>query len=174
VKAAIALGASVGDRARALGVAWSALALMSTGGPPRASRIYATAPVGGVASGGFFNAVVVIDTPLAPLAILEELQRLEARIGRRRARRNADRVIDLDLLLVEGVVSDHPRLLLPHPRMGERSFVLQPLREAWPEAPDPRGGVPWRERPFSPVHPVAGVLPARGPRCRPPASRSLP
>lgn len=172
MRVAIALGASMGDRAAALHLACAAIRPLSDLGPLRPSRIIETPPAGGVARAPFLNAVVRIDTSLAPAPLFAALQRIERRIGRRRARRYADRVVDIDLLLYGEEILDTPTLTLPHPRIGERPFVLQPLREAWPEARDPRTGRLWSEVLSYRAHPVVGVLPAGGPRCRPAASWS--
>ncbi|MDQ8034969.1 MAG: 2-amino-4-hydroxy-6-hydroxymethyldihydropteridine diphosphokinase, partial [Bordetella sp.] len=94
----------------------------------RLSPFYRSAPV--EASGpDFVNAVAALDTTLEPLALLDVLQALELAHGRERPYRNAPRTLDLDLLLVEGVTLEHPRLVLPHPRMHQRAFVLRPLRD---------------------------------------------
>ena len=77
---------------------------------------------------------------MSPLALLAELQRIEVRGGRVRERRWGPRTIDLDIIDVEGVASVNPRLTLPHPRAGERLFVLEPWAQIEPEAT--LGGVP--------------------------------
>jgi 2-amino-4-hydroxy-6-hydroxymethyldihydropteridine diphosphokinase len=158
-RVAIALGASLGDAEATLRLAVHALSAEPALTGLRVSRLYVTPPAGGVAAGRFLNAVVVVRSALPPTALLARLRTLETRLGRRSARRWADRVIDLDLLLVEGEVLDTPHLTLPHPRMRERDFVLVPLREVWPEAADPRDGVVYAGLPAaSGALPVAGVL----------------
>lgn len=107
----------------------------------RRSRWYRTAPVPASDQPWFVNGVVAVATALAPAAVLDVLNRVEAAFGRVRGERNAARVIDLDLLAYGAVVLDTPRLTLPHPRLGERAFVLLPLADV---APD------WR-------HPVTGA-----------------
>ncbi len=77
----------------------------------------------------FLNMVVAGHTTLAPEALLEELQRIERTLGRRRTARNAPRTIDLDLILHGATVMRTPRLTLPHPRYRQRGFVMNPLRE---------------------------------------------
>jgi 2-amino-4-hydroxy-6-hydroxymethyldihydropteridine diphosphokinase len=81
----------------------------------------------------FLNAVAALDTTLAPLELLDALQAIELSHGRERPYRNAPRTLDLDLLLYGDAVLDTPRLTLPHPRLGERAFVLRPLLEIAPE-----------------------------------------
>ncbi|WP_024303522.1 2-amino-4-hydroxy-6-hydroxymethyldihydropteridine diphosphokinase [Pseudogulbenkiania sp. MAI-1] len=99
----------------------------------RASSLYRTAPVGYLDQPDFINAVAELDTDLAPLALLDALMQLEERFGRVRSFRNAPRVLDLDLLMMEGVELESERLTLPHPRMHERAFVLAPLAELQPD-----------------------------------------
>lgn len=80
----------------------------------------------------FLNAVIVGHTSLAPLALLDALMNIEARLGRvRRGVRNAPRVIDLDLIVHGATRMRSVRLTLPHPRARERAFVMVPLRQVW-------------------------------------------
>jgi 2-amino-4-hydroxy-6-hydroxymethyldihydropteridine diphosphokinase len=105
------------------------------------SRVYVSDPV--EAEGPvFFNRVACLQTRLAPEALLDALQSLEARFGRERPYRNAPRTLDLDLLLLGETQLDTPRLTLPHPRMHQRLFVLMPLAELAPDLIIPgRGAV---------------------------------
>jgi len=117
----------------------------------RVSPWVSTPPLrGGAARGVFLNGVALFDAHLDPHQILARCVQLEADAGRRRGRRWGDRTLDLDVLLVEGVVSDDARLVLPHPAIGDRPFVLGPLLAVWPDAIDPRDGTPWSERPQPP------------------------
>ena len=164
VDVALALGASLGDRAGSLRLAMRALDAHPELTITRCSRIYATAPVGGVAHQGFLNAVVRIRTPLGPLALLDLCQALERRLGRRRARSWADRMLDIDILLYGAAVIATERLRVPHARLAERDFFLACLAEAWPEAPNPWTGLPWAARlPASRAYPVVGVFPMATP-----------
>lgn len=159
VPVAIAFGASLGDRAATIRLALHALDATAGLHLVRASRVYATAAVGGAAGAVFFNSVALFETTLAPLQLLPLLKALEVRLGRRPTRRWADRVLDLDLLLYDGRVVVEPGLRVPHPRMVERAFVLTPLREAWPDAVNPYTGLRYADTlPFVPL-PVVGVLP---------------
>lgn len=84
----------------------------------------------------YVNAVAKVHTTLAPLNLLTELQRLEAQYGRTRTAdsvRNAPRTLDLDLLCYDNLTLTTPRLTLPHPRMSQRAFVLQPLAQLNPD-----------------------------------------
>lgn len=124
----IALGSNLGDRAlnlrRALDALGHAVSLV------RLSPIHETDPVDAPpGSPPFLNMVAAGWTRLPPTALLEQLQAIEARLGRRRTIRNAPRTIDLDLILYSGVVMRTASLTLPHPRYRQRDFVMQPLRE---------------------------------------------
>jgi 2-amino-4-hydroxy-6-hydroxymethyldihydropteridine diphosphokinase len=124
----IALGSNLGNRrwylCRALEDLKSAMTIV------RVSGVVETEPVDAPAgSPRFLNMVVAGHTHLAPEALLDALQQIEKRLGRRRAARNAPRVIDLDLVLHGARVMRTQRLTLPHPRYREREFVMTPLRE---------------------------------------------
>lgn len=109
------------------------------------SRWYGSAPVPPAPQPWFVNGVAALaNAPGAP-ALLALLQRLEARFGRVRGARNAARVLDLDLLDHDGQVMETPFLTLPHPRLGERRFVLVPLAEIAPSWRHPLSGLSARE-----------------------------
>lgn len=146
MKVAIGLGSSLGDRRRQLErvLRW----LDRTPGLRliRASRWYRTPPLrGGSASNPFLNGVAVFACDLTPPELLDVCVALEERLGRRRVRHWGDRTLDLDLLLIEGVVCDEPGLRVPHPAIAQRPFVHVPLLEVWPDAVDPRTGRPWAD-----------------------------
>jgi 2-amino-4-hydroxy-6-hydroxymethyldihydropteridine diphosphokinase len=101
----------------------------------RRSKVYETAPVGGPPQPAFLNAAIAVDCTLSPLVLLDELQRIEADLGRTREVRWGPRAIDLDILWIEGVTVDEPRLVVPHPRLHERAFALLPLLDVAPHAP---------------------------------------
>ncbi|HEV7921716.1 MAG TPA: 2-amino-4-hydroxy-6-hydroxymethyldihydropteridine diphosphokinase [Thermoanaerobaculia bacterium] len=124
----IALGSNLGDRALTLRRAVSSLGEVMR--VVRISRVHETEPVDAPAgSPPFFNMVVAGYTRLAPLALLDALQAIELRLGRRRGARNAPRTIDLDLILYSSRTMRSARLTLPHPRYRERAFVMEPLTE---------------------------------------------
>jgi 2-amino-4-hydroxy-6-hydroxymethyldihydropteridine diphosphokinase len=107
----------------------------------RASSLYRTAPVGYADQPDFINAVVLLETTLSPDALMIELKALETRHGRIRHLRNGPRTLDLDLLLYDSLaLDDSPALIVPHPRLHLRSFVLVPLVEIEPECMLPRHG----------------------------------
>ena len=105
------------------------------------SRVYETAPVGGPEQPDFLNAAILVECTLSPSALLEELLRIEVSLGRVRAAdevRFGPRTLDLDVLWIEGVALDEPRLTVPHPRLAGRAFALMPMLEVAPGAADPR------------------------------------
>jgi 2-amino-4-hydroxy-6-hydroxymethyldihydropteridine diphosphokinase len=136
---AIALGSNVGDRRAHLDYAVSALRGLLTN--VAVSRYFDTVPVGGSGPQAMYlNAALVGDTALAPREILDALLAIEKERGRERPYVNAPRTLDLDLILLGGVVLDEPGLVLPHPRFRERRFVLEPLAAVAPELRDPVSG----------------------------------
>lgn len=131
VTAYIGLGANLGQAQATLRQAADELAQTAGVNSLQLSPFYRTAPVD--SSGpDYVNAVARIDITLAPILLLDALQTIEARHGRLRPYRNAPRTLDLDLLLYGDQTIDTPRLVVPHPRMHERAFVLQPLRDLAP------------------------------------------
>lgn len=136
-RTAIALGSNLGDRLAHLRHALGGL--RSLGSLVAVSSVYETAPVGGPPQGSYLNAVAILDTVLEPAALLEELQRIERAAGRRRDERWGPRTLDLDLLLYGRRTFDGPGLTVPHRRLRERRFVLEPLVEVWPGATTPDG-----------------------------------
>ena len=106
----------------------------------RESALYATAPVGGIAQPDFLNAVVEIETKLPPSAILALLLQTETQLGRDRSQelRWGPRRIDLDYLLDDAFdILETPEVILPHPRMWVRAFVMAPLADLVPDRPGP-------------------------------------
>lgn len=97
------------------------------------SAIWETAPIG-PDQPDYLNAVVTLRTVLGPTPLLERCLGIERDAGRRRRQRWGPRLIDLDILLYGNAEFDAPGLQVPHPRMTERRFVLEPLAEAWPGA----------------------------------------
>lgn len=131
-KAYIGLGANLGDARAALEVACEALDTLPATRLLRRSSWYRSRPV--ESSGpDYLNAVAEIETDLAPEALLDALQALEHRHGRERPYRNAPRTLDLDVLLYADRRIETPRLVVPHPRVAERAFVLLPLLELLPD-----------------------------------------
>jgi 2-amino-4-hydroxy-6-hydroxymethyldihydropteridine diphosphokinase len=141
LRAYVGLGANLGDRAATL-----ARAIVLIGERPgievvAVSSFRETDPVGYLDQPRFLNAAVAIDTSLAPAALLSALLEIEQELGRvREGPRFGPRTVDLDLLLVEGVALDEPGLTLPHPRLHERAFALEPLAELDPGLTVPGSG----------------------------------
>ena len=135
-RAGIALGSNLGDRLENLRAARDLVAdIAVTGAPVREASIYETEPVGcPEGSPDFYNTVIEISYEGTAAELLDQTQAFQRQLGRPEiAERNAPRVIDIDLLYFgdERVVSD--RLELPHPRLTQRRFVLQPLADIRPE-----------------------------------------
>ncbi len=111
-----------------------------------ASPYYETEPVSPASGAWFINGVVSVETTLSPEALLRKLQRIEEEMGRAPVRaRGEDRSIDLDLLLVGSQVVQRPDLVLPHPRLHQRRFVLVPLCDLAPDLRHPVLGLTMRE-----------------------------
>ena len=106
----------------------------------RRSRLFETPAWPDPADPPFVNAAAAIETGLAPEALLAALHAVEAGFGRRRLERNAPRTLDLDLLAYGGERRDGDGLVLPHPRLSEREFVLAPLADIAPDWPVPGMG----------------------------------
>ena len=131
VVAYIGLGANLGDACGSVRLAMKAIADTEGVEVEQESSLYASAPVD--SSGpDYVNAVVALRTVLTAPALLAQLQAIELRAGRERPYRNAPRTLDLDLLLYGQATVHSAALWVPHPRMGERAFVLLPLHEIAP------------------------------------------
>ena len=125
----LSLGSNVGDRAAHLA---AGVEIVAEQDPYRLSAVYQSEPVGGVAQEDFWNLVMEVTTSASPHELLERCRRAEQARGRTREVRWGPRTLDADVLLVGEETSDDPEILVPHPRLYERSFVLVPLRELAP------------------------------------------
>jgi 2-amino-4-hydroxy-6-hydroxymethyldihydropteridine diphosphokinase len=123
----------------------------------RSSRVYETDPVGGPPQPEYLNAVVEVQTTLSPHDLLAACMDVEQRMGRVRGERWGPRIIDVDVLTYDEEEVDEPDLIVPHPRMHERAFVLVPLLELDPD-PVLAGGGRISERRLVPTA-VLGVRP---------------
>jgi 2-amino-4-hydroxy-6-hydroxymethyldihydropteridine diphosphokinase len=133
-RAYIGLGANLGEPDRQIEAALERLREARGVGVIACSRLYRSVPIGPPGQPDYCNAVCAVETSLAPLALLHLLQAIETAAGRVRSReRWGPRVLDLDLLHIEGVKLDGPELSLPHPHLHERNFVLMPLAEIAPD-----------------------------------------
>ncbi|HEY2627881.1 MAG TPA: 2-amino-4-hydroxy-6-hydroxymethyldihydropteridine diphosphokinase [Usitatibacter sp.] len=97
------------------------------------SKLYRTAPVGYADQPDFINACALVETALAPRALLERLFAIERAHHRVRTVANGPRTLDLDIILYGDQVIREPGLSIPHPKAHERDFVLMPLRDVWPD-----------------------------------------
>ncbi len=129
----VGLGSNLADPVRQVEAALDELDRVPQTRLVKRSSLYRTKPVGYAAQPDFVNAVAQIETGLPPERLLDELQAIEARHGRERSFPNAPRTLDLDLLLFGKQVVQTERLTVPHPRLRERAFVLDPLREIAPD-----------------------------------------
>ncbi len=133
----IAVGANLGAAVLVVGEALDTLADRLDGDLVARSSLYRTAPVGGPEQPDFINAVAIVDSDLEPSEILARLQAMESESGRVRDVRWGPRTLDLDVIVAGDVVSDDPKLTIPHPRAHERAFVLIPWVEIDPLAQIP-------------------------------------
>lgn len=124
--AALSLGSNLGDRRAALQGAVHELDRFAGVRVVAVSGVYETEPVGGPAQDRFLNAVVLVETELAPQELLAVAFRVEEHFGRVRGERWGPRTLDVDLLAFDDLTVDEPGLQLPHPRAHERAFVLVP------------------------------------------------
>lgn len=148
MKAGIALGSNIEPRLLHLQAARRRIfELHDSSTPVAASKVYETSPVDcPEGSGAFLNAVLEITTNLAPGDLLRRLQAIEQELGRPAEHgHNAPRPIDLDILYCDDLILDEPGLVLPHPRIAGRRFVLQPLADIRPDWILPPGGRTVRE-----------------------------
>lgn len=127
MKAYLGIGTNIGDKLQNLAEAISALNLLPLTKVTDCSDVYETDPVGYANQDDFLNIVVEVETELNSDNLLGAALGIEAGIGRVRTIKNGPRIIDIDLLLYENEVKNTNTLVLPHPRMMERDFVLKPL-----------------------------------------------
>jgi 2-amino-4-hydroxy-6-hydroxymethyldihydropteridine diphosphokinase len=128
VRAFLGLGSNIGDRRGTLRQAVAAIPDVVA-----VSSLYETEPVGGVEQDAFYNIVVEVATSLSPRELLALCRSLEREAGRRRIVRWGPRTLDVDVLLYGSAQIDDPELVVPHPRMTERNFVMVPLLEIAPD-----------------------------------------
>ncbi len=131
MKAVLGLGTNMGYRSDNIKLAVESLALVPGIKLLRQSSVYETTPWGITEQRDFYNSVVEIETELSPCALLGACLGIEAAMGRVRTMKNGPRIIDIDVLVYEGVTYNTPELELPHPRIGERDFVLIPLKDLY-------------------------------------------
>lgn len=143
----LGLGSNLGDRLSNLQIAVDGLGRTDGVSDVIVSAVYETAPVGGPPQPSYLNAVVAIETRLTARGLLEVARRLERTAGRVRGERWGARTLDVDVLIVGDEKVDAPDLVVPHPRLRERGFVLAPLADVAPASD------------LAPVSPGAGPRP---------------
>ena len=135
----LGLGSNLGDRLASLQRAVDLLGAETDIELIRCSRVWETVPVGGPEQPDYLNVVVRAEVGSAPLGLLAACQRVEAALGRVRGVRWGPRTIDIDVLMIDARAIDEPGLVVPHPRLHERAFVLMPLLEIDPDPVLPNG-----------------------------------
>ena len=140
IRAVVALGGNIDGPEAHVTRAFSELGRLPQTSVLARSSLYRTAPVGYTAQPAFINACALLETGLTPQALLEGLLAIECAHGRVRDIPNGPRTLDLDIVLFGDQVVDEPGLVIPHPRVHERAFVLDPLLEVWPQAVLPGRG----------------------------------
>jgi 2-amino-4-hydroxy-6-hydroxymethyldihydropteridine diphosphokinase len=140
----LSLGSNVGDREAELRAAMQRLDQPDFR-VTRSSSVYETEPVGYLRQGPFLNIVIQAETPLFPMRLLGRIENIERAMGRKRVVKNGPRNIDIDILLFGPFVVETGKLEIPHPRMTERRFVLEPLIELAPDLRHPVTRKPFRE-----------------------------
>ena len=138
-RAYIGIGSNVGDRLENLRSGVMALKVTQDVVVVGKSGVFNSEPVGLTDQPDFLNAVVALETTLDPYQLLGLLNAIEHQHGRQRITRWGPRALDMDILLFGGLEQDDPRLWIPHPRLTERRFVLEPLLEVAPDVRLPDG-----------------------------------
>ncbi len=153
-RAIVALGTNLGDR-----VAYLKLAVEELGsGIIGQSQVFETAPIGGPDNqGAYLNMVVAVETSLDPFAMLRRCQRIESLALRQRVVHWGPRTLDVDLLFFDDITISSPELTIPHPRYGERRFVLTPLAEVAPELCPPDWDATLPPDAITPLGPLADL-----------------
>lgn len=136
-EAVIALGSNLGNRIENLNAAVRAIAKLPSVKIIKASSVYETEPVDCEEDDRYLNAAILVEAEISPYMLLGECLGIEAAMGRIRTKRNAPRIIDLDLILYDGFKVDSFELTVPHPRVLERAFVMQPLLDLYPSGRAP-------------------------------------
>jgi len=127
----LALGSNLGNRAANLKEAIAALSPQME--VKAKSKVYETPPWGYTEQEKFLNQVLMVKTYLEPELLLKHLKRLEVALGRKASFQNGPRLIDIDILFYDDLIFESPELMIPHPRVHERGFVLLPMLDIAPD-----------------------------------------
>jgi len=125
----LGIGSNLGDRQANIIEAIKRLSGISKTIVTKVSPLYETEPVGGPPQGKFLNGAIELFTDLSPFELLSELRKIEMNLGRTSKGDNMPRTIDLDILLYDDIILNDNDLVIPHPRMNEREFVMRPLND---------------------------------------------
>ena len=125
----IGVGSNIDDRRKFIDSSIVELKKVRGVSVTRVSSVYETLPVSDIPQGKYLNGVIEIETDISPKALLKELNRIEEKLGRKRTVKNAPRTIDLDILYYGDEKIKDKDLIIPHPRIQEREFVLRGLKE---------------------------------------------
>ena len=138
VQVFLGLGSNMGDRRHNL--EWALHSLSQKMGIGQVSSVYDTAPVGNTAQARFLNLVCEADIYLTPTELLAFIKEIEMDMGRQPGPPNSPRPIDIDILFYDNQIINTPELIIPHPKLTERAFVLIPLAEIAPDFVHPVSG----------------------------------
>jgi 2-amino-4-hydroxy-6-hydroxymethyldihydropteridine diphosphokinase len=130
------IGGNLGDRAAYLHMAQTKIA-DTCGNITNTSSIYETAAWGNTSQPSFYNQAIVVSTTLSPEALMDQLLSIELEMGRVRDQKYGPRTIDLDILMIDGLVFNTEKLTIPHPQMHNRRFALLPMVEVAPTLKHP-------------------------------------
>lgn len=132
MQAIIALGSNMGQSIETLTEALKAINNIDGVTIVKASSLYRTKPVGYLDQDDFINAVIELEISILPMDLYDNLAKIELDFGRVRLIKNGPRTLDLDVISCDNLLSDDPKLILPHPRAQERAFVIVPMNEIVP------------------------------------------
>lgn len=139
----LSLGSNLNDREKNLSEAIAELSKISK--ITKQSKVYETLPWGKEDQADFLNQVIVAETKLEPQQFLEQIHLIETKLGRVRQEKWGPRTIDIDILYYDDLIMNEENLVIPHPRLQDRAFVLDPLTEIYADKVDPRWNITVRE-----------------------------
>ena len=125
----LGIGSNLGDRKKNIRLAIAKIKILKDTKILKVSNVISSKPLGGPCQRDFLNGAIKIQTKLSPLKLLGALKTIEKELGRKKTVKNGPRTIDLDILLYGNKIINRSNLIVPHPRMFEREFVIKPLLE---------------------------------------------